>query len=74
MVWMSGPDGSVEPVLDSFEQRLDLRYQAIEARLVAAIRSDLQAALTAQARLVVTMFVAAVLPLLTLVVIASRPN
>ena len=74
MVSMSGPDGPVEPVLDSFEQRLDLRYQAIEARLVAAIRSDLQAALTAQARLVVTMFVAAVLPLLTLVVIASRPN
>jgi hypothetical protein len=36
--------------LDALEQRLDLRSEALEHKLVAAFRGDLQTALTAQGR------------------------
>jgi hypothetical protein len=37
--------------LDALEQRLDLRSEALEHKLVAAFRGELQTALTAQGRL-----------------------
>src|SRR5687768_1491275 len=36
--------------LDALEQRLDLRFEALEHKLVAGFRGELQTALTAQGR------------------------
>lgn len=36
--------------LDALEQRLDLRFEALEHKLMAAFRGELQTALTAQGR------------------------
>lgn len=36
--------------LDAFEQRVNLRFEALEYKLLAAFRGELQAALTAQSR------------------------
>jgi hypothetical protein len=43
-------DVAMKRDLDALEQRLDLRFEALEHKLVAAFRGDLQAALTAQGR------------------------
>ena len=55
MVLMSDPatgwaDVVMKRDLDALEQRLDLRFEALEHKLTAAFRGELQAALTAQGR------------------------
>ena len=43
-------DVAMKRDLDALEQRLDLRFEALEHKLVAAFRGELQTALTAQGR------------------------
>lgn len=43
-------DVAMKRDLDGLEQRLDLRLEALEHKLLAAFRGELQAALTAQGR------------------------
>jgi hypothetical protein len=43
-------DVAMKRDLDALEQRLDLRFEALEHKLLAAFRGELQAALTAQGR------------------------
>jgi hypothetical protein len=43
-------EGALRRDLTALEQRLDLRFEALEHKLLAAFRGELQAALTAQGR------------------------
>jgi hypothetical protein len=58
--------------LDALEQRLDLRFEALEHKLLAAFRAELQTALTAQGRQLAITMAGTMVALSTLAFTAAR--